>query len=129
MKRKINNISIIKIAKEEFTQIFTRKAYYMLLVLLPLVLFLVLSLIYEKKIVTQLPVAIVDHDHSMVSRLLIQQIASTRSMRIEKYLNSIDEIKEEMLKGNIQGGFVIPKDAEKDIKKGKPVYLTIYKNT
>jgi len=129
MKRKIKNISIFKIAKEEFSQILNRKAYYMLLVLLPLVLFLVLSLIYEKKVVTQLPVAIVDCDHSMVSRLLIQQVASTRSMKIEKYLNSVDEIKEEMLKGNIQGGFVIPKDTEKDIKKGKPVYLTIYKNT
>jgi ABC-2 type transport system permease protein len=68
-------------------------------------------------------------DHSMVSRLLIQQVASTRSMRIEKYLNSVDEIKEEMLKGNIHGAFVLPKDTEKDVKNGKPVYLAIYKNS
>jgi len=127
--KKMKEIPLFKIARMEFEQIITRKAYYMLLVTLPIILFFILTMIYEKKIVTQIPVAIVDMDHSMVSRLLIQQVASTRSLSIDKYLNSIDEVKDEMLKGNIHGAFIIQKDTEKDVKTGKPVFLTVYKNT
>lgn len=127
--KKLKEIPLFRIAAIELEQILTRKAYYMLLVTLPVILFFLLAMIYEKKTVTHIPVAIVDFDHSMVSRLLIQQVASTRSMQIEKYLNSVDEIKDEMLKGNIHGAFVIQKDTEKDVKNGKPVYLTVFKNT
>jgi ABC-2 type transport system permease protein len=126
---KLREITVFKVAANELKQIVEKKAYYMLLIVMPMVLFFIITMVYEKKVVTQIPVAIVDLDHSMVSRLLIQQVASTRSMKIEKYLNSVDEIKEEMLKGNIHGAFVLPKDTEKDVKKGRPVYLAIYKNT
>jgi ABC-2 type transport system permease protein len=39
-------------------------------------------------------------------------------MEVVKYVNSLDELKQEFLKGNVKGAFYLPKNMERDVKKG-----------
>ena len=121
--------SILNIMKREFGRIAERKTLYMLMIILPIVLFFLYALIYKNEIVRELPVAICDNDHSQLSRTLTEFVESTSSMAVVKYVNSVDEIKQAFRRGEIQGAFYIPEDFEKTIKFGKPSTVVIYKNT
>jgi len=118
-----------RIIKREFYRIFERKTLYLLMILLPIVLFTLYGLIYKSESVTEIPIAIVDNDNSQLSRTITQFVESSSALRIEKYFNSIDEVKSAIRKGEIQGAFYIPSDLEKDVKHEKSSSVVIYKNT
>lgn len=99
------------------------------MIILPIVLFTLYGLIYKSESVTEIPIAIVDNDNSQLSRTITRFIESSSSLRIEKYFNSIDEVKSAMRKGVIHGAFYIPYNLEKDVKSGKCSSVIIYKNT
>ncbi len=101
----------------------------MLSIFLPIILFLLLALIYKNGMVRNLPVAIFDDDRSGTSRLIIRSIDATSSMNVVKYVSSVEELKSEFRKGNIQGAFYFPKEFETELKKGKKSTVIIYKNT
>lgn len=124
-----NDSPTYRIIKREFKRMFERKTIYLLAIILPIVMFTILGLIYVKETITELPVAVVDNDHSEISRTITQFVESSSSMKIAAYLNSVDEVRSEMLKGHIQGAFYIPENLEKDVKKGKASTVVIYKNT
>ena len=125
----MKNSPTIKVMKREIHRIAGKKSLYMLMILLPIILFLFLALIYKNKVVTNIPIAICDNDNSEISRMIIRSAASSRTFKIEKYVMNEQEIKEEILKGNIHGAIYIPNNMEADIKKGKQVTISIYKNT
>lgn len=125
----MKNTALFKVIKREFGRIAGNKAYYILTVLLPVVLFVFLSLIYLNGVVREIPVAVLDEDHSALSASYIRFIESTGSLKISKYVTSQDEMKKDFLDGNIYGCFCIPKDMESDLKKGKYVTVTVYNNT
>ncbi len=125
----MNKSKLYKIAIREFRRIFERKTLYLMMIILPLILFLIYGFIYKKEILTEIPVAVVDYDNSQLSRTIIQLVESSPSLSIEKYLNSIEEVKNEMQKGNIHGAFFMPHNLEADVKSGKNSSVVIYKNT
>ncbi len=118
-----------KVIKREFARIAERKTLYLLSIILPMVLFFISSLIYKEALIRKLPIEIFDEDHSMLSQKIIEMTQSSPSMRIEKYATSLEEIKEDFLKGKIQGAIYIPRGMESDIKKGKGSTVVIFKNT
>jgi ABC-2 type transport system permease protein len=125
----MKNSPTIKVMKREIHRIVEKKSLYMLMILLPIVLFLFLAMIYKNKVVIEIPISVCDNDNSEISRMIIRSAASSRAFKIEKYSMNEAEIKEDMLKGNIQGAIYIPPNMEADIKKGKQVTISIYKNT
>lgn len=121
--------AIRNVMKREFIRIAERKTLYSLMIILPMILFLLFALIYKNRSIENLPVAIFDEDNSALSRLVIQSVESTKSMKIDRYVHSIDEIRESMLSGKIQAGFYIPRDFSSEIKSGKSTRMVVYKNT
>jgi len=101
----------------------------MLSIFLPIILFLLIAVIYKNGIVRNLPVAVFDEDKSGTSRLIIRSLEATSSLEISKYVSSVEELKSEFRKGNIQGAFYFPKEFESELKKGKKATVVIYKNT
>ncbi|RJP64547.1 MAG: ABC transporter permease [Ignavibacteriales bacterium] len=120
---------ILRVAKRELGRIAERRTLYMLSIFLPVILFLLIAVIYKNGMVRNLPVAIFDEDKSGTTRLLIRSIDATSSMDITKYVSSVEELKSEFRKGNIQGAFYFPKEFESELKKGKKTTVVIYKNT
>lgn len=125
----MNLKALNSVAKREFGRIAERKTLYLLMIVFPIFIYFLYASIYQKEIVREIPVAIFDEDHSDLSRKVIELIESSSSMRIINYSNSLSEIKEEFLNGNIHGAFYFPKDFEKQIKKGRSTTVVVYKNT
>lgn len=123
-----NRRRIVKIIKREWIRISERKNLYAISIALPVILFLIYAGIYQNEVVRELPVSIYDADNSQYSRKVIQMIESSSSMKIVDYSTSISEIKEKIISGEIEGAFYIADNFERDIKRGKPTNLIVYKN-
>lgn len=117
------------IIKREFRRIAERKTLYLLSIFIPVTLFLLFGLIYQKEIIREVPIVIFDNDNSSLSRTAIQMIESSTSLKIVDYVNSIEDIENRIIKGEIHGAFYIPNNFEKNIKQGKNSDIVVFKNT
>jgi ABC-2 type transport system permease protein len=86
-------------------------------------------LILRSALLRAIPVAVYDEDKSSLSLLITRYVESTPSMEVVKYVNSLDELKQEFLKGNVKGAFYLPKNMERDVKKGKQSNPVIFINS
>ena len=82
----------------------------------------------SESIVRALPVGIVDFDNSQTSRNIAFNIESSSSLRIQSRYNSVLEAKNAISKKDIYALIILPKDLEKNAKKGIPTNLPIYYN-
>ncbi|RLD10275.1 hypothetical protein DRI50_11255 [candidate division KSB1 bacterium] len=120
--------AFVRVYRREWQRIAEKKTLYMLMLFLPLTIFILLAAIYQNRVVTDLPVAVWDQDNSDLSRMVIRSYASTRSIQINGYVHSLEEIKEQFRSGRIQGALYIPADFSKQIKRGKQARLVFYEN-
>ncbi len=118
-----------EIIKREFRRITERKSLYLLMILLPIAVSILYAFIYKGEIVRDLPVAILDRDHSSLSRTVTEFVEASGSMKIAGYVTSVEEIKAGIQSGKFQGAFAIPHNFENDVKSGKNSTIVIYKNT
>lgn len=118
-----------KVIKREVYRITNRKSLSTLYFVLPVILFVFFSLVYSNELVRGIPIAIFDEDHSELSLLLTRYVGSASSLKLFKYVNSMDELKSEFRKGNIRGAFYFPKDMEKDVKSGKQTNVNLFINS
>jgi ABC-2 type transport system permease protein len=123
------NTNLNNVIKREFHRIAERKTLYLLMILLPVFLYVLYASIYRQEILRELPVAVLDEDHSELSRRIIELIESSPSMKVVYYVTSQEEMKNGFLNGTIQGAFYFPKDFEYQVKKGKSSTVAVYKNT
>lgn len=111
----------------ENNRILERKTLYGLTIFLPVILTVIFILIYINGVVREIPVAIFNEDNSNLSRLAIRQFAATPSIKIAKYVYSLEEMKEEFRKGNIYGAIYFPKNLERDVRKQRQTYVILYR--
>lgn len=120
--------AIINIAKNELAQIKNSRMTIILYSIFPLIIFLNFAIVYQKEIITEIPIAIIDEDKSDLSRTIIQYIESSTSMKIVSYCNTQDEMREEFLKGEIHGGLYFPAELSNKIKSGKQSNVIMFTN-
>ena len=123
------SIETRNIVRREFHRIIERKTLYLLMIVLPLFVSLLYVFIYKNEVIHDLPVAILDEDHTSLSRTLTEFVEATGSMKIAGYVNSIAELKDGIQSGIYHGGFYFPRNMENDVKSGKNSTVVIYKNT
>ena len=82
----------------------------------------------SESIVRALPVGIVDFDNSQTSRNIAFNVESSATLTIQSRYNSVLEAKDAISKKDIYALIVLPKDLEKNAKKGIPTNLPIYYN-
>ena len=82
----------------------------------------------SESIVRALPIGIVDFDNSQTSRNIAFNVESSATLTIQSRYNSVLEAKEAISKKDIYALIVLPKDLEKNAKKGIPTKLPIYYN-
>ena len=117
-----------QVMQREWHRIAERKTLYMFAIIIPLLLFFFLVSIYTNGLLRDIPVGIYDADHSQLSQLITESIEGASSFRIVEYENSIDDIQDAYRKGHIQGAFYIPKNLERDLKRGKPSNIVVFNN-
>jgi ABC-2 type transport system permease protein len=121
--------AFMSVAKRELSRILHKRSLYILAIITPPVIFLLFALVFRSALLRNIPVAVYDEDKSSLSLLITRYVESAPSMEVVKYVNSLEELKQEFLKGNIKGAFYLPKNMERDIKKGKQGNPVIFINS
>ena len=88
-------------------------------ILMPLFYTVFLGSIYNEARVTRIPAWISDQDQSSLSRSLAEAYKRHELIKIVKTGGTLEEFKNESLKGNVFAYIIIPKDFEKNLKKNK----------
>ena len=84
-----------------------------LLFLVPVFLFFLMIVIFSKGVLEEIPVAVVDLDHSQLSREVTFAIESTKTLHVKYKLSSAKEAKGLLSEGKIYAMVVIPHDLYK----------------
>lgn len=87
---------------------------------LPIVLFLLLYSIFAGGIARNLPVGIVDLDHSRLSRALSRHYDASSALAIERSYASVAEGMSDLRAGRIYGLVILPDGLERDTVIGMP---------
>jgi len=85
----------------------------------------VMSTVYANRTVWDLPVAVIDQDHSSASRLLIRQLDATSKIKIVSYDN-VKEAQRDLAWRKMFAVIIMPVDLEKKILAGQDIVIPVY---
>jgi ABC-2 type transport system permease protein len=86
----------------------------------------VYSVAYTNRVVHDIPISIVDLDHTSASRQMIRMIDATKEIRVARKKGSLEEAKQEFWDGGSKGVILIPEGFEKNLLKGLQSSLSVY---
>ncbi|AXY72671.1 ABC transporter permease [Paraflavitalea soli] len=120
--------TIRHITTRECKRIIRLPAHYLVLLVVPSLLFFLYAYIYDEQQADHLPVAMWDEDRSAVSRQFSFLLQQVKTLRFTKQVGSIDELQDLLQKGEVLGAIHFPKNMERDIKSRHPVHVVVYTN-
>jgi ABC-2 type transport system permease protein len=101
----------------------------LVVMLAPLVYSLIFSLTYVHGKVYDLPIAVVDYDHSALSRTIIQDLDANESLSVGAVLSDESGLRDLLVREECWGAVVLPRNMERDIKRGQQVQVPMMVNT
>ena len=104
------------------------KTLFFALFCYPLLVVIFYSALLSQGSIQQVPISIVDLDRTVASRALIQNIAATPEIMIEKRDSSLHDAKQSMLSGDVYGILLIPNDFEKQLLGNLSPEVTAFYN-
>ena len=94
----------------------------------PMLAVLLMWWIFAAGLPGKLPIGIVDGDHGALSRQLVRMLDASQGLRVEARYLDLHEAKQAMQAGKVAAVLVIPRDIERDIKRGKPARVQLLHN-
>ena len=114
--------------KREIRRMGSRRMYFFGMVAVPLLILLFFVGLLSPGLPLKVPTAIVDYDHSELSRQVTRNLNATELIDIDRHLESYDDAMAAIRRGEIFGFFVIPVDFQKDALAGNTPTLEYYNN-
>jgi len=111
----------LRIAKREIALLFNSKSTFIFAVILPFVSFLFFNTLLSEGVARNLPVAVVDLDHSSISRNVISQLNAAPEIEVGFFPISQQKGEELVRLGKVYGVITIPQNFEANLKSGKQV--------
>ena len=102
----------------ELKRLFTTKDLLLLCFAAPFGYGLVLSSVYYDKRVEHIPLAVVDQDHTKLSRTLTRYVSSSQNISLKGRMSTAGAL-DAINNGEISGFIYLPKGFSSDIKRGK----------
>ncbi len=112
----------------EWKRIFSIPNFYVVLLVIPPIIFFFYGFIYQKQFARELPMAVWDEDRSSVSRTLTDMMEQNENIHFTQVVFSNAEIEKLMKEGKIFGAVHFPKNMESDAKKNHQSNITLYTN-
>ncbi len=112
----------------EWKRIFSIPNFYVILLVIPPLIFLFYGFIYQKQFAKELPMAVWDEDRSSTSRTLTDMMEQNENIHFTATVFSNAEIEKLMKEGKIFGAVHFPKNMEADVKKNHQSNITLYTN-
>ncbi|MDC9594428.1 ABC transporter permease [Xenorhabdus sp. IM139775] len=113
---------------QEFSVALHSPVFHWLSWLFPLLLFMLTSANFSEGTLFNLPVSVVDNDHSTQSRTLIRNLNAAPHADIKSYDNSLQESMERIRRAQDYALLYIPENFEKEALSGKQPTVSIYYN-
>nr|WP_303649811.1 ABC transporter permease [Desulfobotulus pelophilus] len=100
----------------------------MVLFILPPLAFLFIAWFFSEGVLRNLPMVVLDQDHSALSREITRAMDASPGIRIDHVVNHVEEGREALLSGEAYGFLILPKNMEKDIWQGLAPRTILYVN-
>lgn len=100
--------------------------YFVLMFLLPLLSFVFFAVLFHKGVARDIPVAVLDEDHSSLSRKVTQMIEESPTALVAYGIQSMDEGERLMREGRISAIVQIPAFFEKNILSNSQTHIEAY---
>ncbi len=114
--------------KREIRRMTSRRMYLCGMVLVPVLIGVFFLSILHKGLPERVPTAVVDLDHSSMSRTVTRSLNAIQYLDITRHCESYDEALVNVRNGSVFGFFVIPANFERDALGGKTPTLEYYSN-
>ncbi len=108
---------ILTIAYYEWRTILHNPILLLMVFFVPLLYGLLFGSIYFHPIITHIPTAIIDEDHSELSRRIADAYRSSPAFSVQEEITNYSEMEAAMRDGRIRAGIVIQKDLEQHAEK------------
>ena len=117
------------VIKRELKRMTSRPLYILLTLVFPLIAFGFFWTIFHQGIPRNLPVAVLDEDHSMFSHKITRMIDATASMQVTAKVSNIQNGESLLRKGNCYALILLPKHLERDaFNRQAPQVVNFYNN-
>lgn len=110
----------------ELRRIARQPMYFVLMVVLPVVSFAFFALLFEHGVARNIPIAVLDEDHTTLSRKAVQMIDDTPTALVAYEIQSMDEGERMMREGRIAAIVQIPDFFEKNILSNSQTAIEAY---
>jgi len=127
MKKKEKH-PILGVVQRELQRIRHKRTLWFITFIGPLVGFLLIAYIFSANVPRKLPIAVVDLDHTNLSRQMTRMVDATSIASVNRNFSDLLEAQKAMEKGNIEAVISIPNGTEKEILKGKSEKVALYVN-
>jgi len=87
---------------------------------------LIYSIAYEKNVVRDIPVTMVDLDNTSSSRQMIRMFGATKELSVSQQVSSLHEAKQLFWDGNSKGIILIAEGFEKELLNGHQASVSVY---
>lgn len=104
-----------QVVRRELRRIVRQPMYWVLMVVLPVVSFAFFAVIFERGVARNIPIAVLDEDHTTLSRKVTQMIDDTPTAMVSYEVQSMEEAQRLMREGRISAIVHIPAFFEKNI--------------
>lgn len=112
--------------QRELRRIARQPMYWLLLVVLPVVSFAFFAVVFKEGVARDIPIAVLDEDHTALSRKVTQMIDDTPTAMVSYEVQSMDEAEHLMREGRISAIIQIPAFFEKEILSVGQTHLESY---
>lgn len=112
--------------RNELKEIFSDGGALLILLFAVIAYPIVYSIGYENNVLRDMPIAIVDLDHTEGSRTLSRMIDATQELAVDEKSPNLNQAKQVFWDGKVNGVIVIPPDFEKKLLKGEQAAIDVY---
>lgn len=110
----------------ELKRIVSRPIYVLMMVVLPLGALLFFGTLMSDGLPEQLPIGVIDHDASSLSRKFVRQIEASQQTKVVGRYNSFHEARTAVQKNDIFGFVELPQGLMKDVTNGMQPTIHFY---
>ena len=83
---------------------------------------------YAEQAVTRVPVAVVDYDHSNLSRQITRFAQASPRIDVRMVIGDEHQARQALWRGEIEGYAILPRDLKRDVLRGSPAVATVEAN-
>ncbi len=113
-------------AREEFVRLF-RKPTRLLLFFTPLLTTTVCLFAYAERVARHMPVVVVDHDRSGLSRILTRDMAATPQMAVSE-LPDEESARRALRRGEVRAVAIFPDGMDREVRQGRTARMVFWRD-